>query len=145
MKQTPYRDPVYDEFPGLACSEYNRDLLQQWSPARVAQGCSFMAAVKLGLQKGYIPVAYTGNITFVRKDLINKLQAFPYFVSDNPYDYMTLYSHLVLWNNTWMTNTGLILNVAIRDYYLMYQRSYINTDWLNLRMAQIMKNMDFVF
>lgn len=145
LETNSYRDPVYDELPGVVCQAYNKDLLQEWNKPRVAQGCSFMAAIKLGLQKGYIPVAYTGNITFVRKDLVYKLQDFPYLVSDNPYDYLKLYSHLVLWNNTWMTNTGLILNVAIRDYYMTYHRAHIDIDWLNVRIQEIVNNKQVIF
>lgn len=141
-----YRDPVFDELPRVPSHAYNSDPLTQWMPDRVAQGCSFISAVKLGLQKGYVPVAYTGNITFVRKDLVEQLHEFPYILSDNPYDYLTLYTHLVLWNNnTWMTNTGLILNVAIRDYYLVYNRAYIDSDYLNVRMQEILRNEAVIF
>ncbi len=141
-----YRDPVFDELPRVPATVYNRDLLKEWMPDRVAQGCSFIAAVKLGLQKGYVPVSYTGNITFVRKDLVSQLHEFPYILSDNPYDYLTLYTHLVLWNNnTWMTNTGLILNVAIRDYYLVYNRAYIDVDYINVRMHEILRNEAVIF
>lgn len=140
-----YRDPVYDELPGKASKEYATDLLQQWHPARVAVGCSFISAVKLGLEKGYIPVSYTGNIIFVRKDLVTQLHEFPYHVSDNPYDYLPLYTHLVLWKDRWMTNTGLIVNVAIRDYYLQFKRKAFDLPWIETRMQQIMRNENVLF
>ena len=135
-----YRDPVYEELPHNPSHEYNIDLLRQWFPERVALGCSFIAAVSLGLKKGYIPVSYTGNIIFVRKDLVHQLKEFPYIVSDNPYDYLPLYTPLVLWGNKWYTNTGLILNVAIRDYYLKFKRKYIDIEWLKVRMSEILNN-----
>lgn len=140
FETNPYRDPVYDELPRTPSQEYNNDLLQRWFPDRVALGCSFISAVKLGLNKGYIPVSYTGNITFVRKDLVHKLVEFPYTVSDDPYDYLHLYTALVLWNNKWYTNTGLILNVAIRDYYRTFKKKYIDLAWLNVRMHLILTN-----
>jgi hypothetical protein len=37
------------------------------------KGSSFSALVDLGYRKGYVPVCHTGNLIFVRKDLINKL------------------------------------------------------------------------
>jgi hypothetical protein len=140
-----YRDPIYEELPGRPSHEYNIDLLQQWYPLRVASGCSFIAAVRLGLKKGYIPVAYTGNITFVRKDLVHNLKEFPYKISEDPYDYVTLYTHLSLWGNRWMTCTGLILNVALRDYYLMFKRKHIDIEWLKVRMRQIINNENVIF
>ena len=145
IETNPYRDPIYEELPGNTATEYNLDLLKQWHPARIAVGCSFISAIKLGLSKGYIPLSYTGNITFIRKDLIHKLQDFPYIISDNPYDYITLYSHLVLWGDKWMTNTGLILDVAIRDYYLQFKKNYIDVDWLKIRMREILNNFNVIF
>jgi len=140
-----YRDPIYEELPGKPSSEYNIDILSKWYRMRRAIGCSFISAVKLGLKNGYIPVAFTGNITFVRKDLIHKLTTFPYKISDNPYDYITLYTHLVLWGNKWMTNTGLMLNVALRDYYLKFKKKHIDMDWLNRRLQQIVNNDKVIF
>lgn len=134
-----YRDPVYEELPRVPSNEYNIDLLKQWEPGRVALGCSFLSAVKLGLKKGYIPVSFTGNLTFVRKDLVHKLKEFPYKISDDPYDYVTLYSPLVLWGNTWYTNTCLALNTAIRDYYLKFNTKNIDVDWLKTRINQILR------
>lgn len=144
FETNPYRDPIYDELPGKRSAEYNIDLLQQWFPERVAAGCSFISAVKLGLSKGYIPLSYTGNIIFLRKDLAYKLKEFPYKVSDNPYDYITLYTHLAMWKNDWYTNTGLTLNVAIRDYYLAFGRKYIDIDWLDKKMREILNNQSTI-
>lgn len=145
IETNPYRDPIFDELPGKPCPDYTIDPLKFWHPGRVAVGCSFISAIRLGLQKGYIPVSFTGNLTFVRKDLINKLKEFPYKISDNPYDYITLYTHLVLWENSWYTNTGLILNVAIRDYYLVFGKKNIDIEWLKQRMSQITLNKDVIF
>ena len=145
IETNSYRDPIYEELPRKPSHEYNTDLLTQWHPARIAKGCSFISAINLGLKKGYIPVAYTGNITFVRKDLMYKLKDFPYKISDNPYDYITLYTHLALWGSTWETNMGLILNVAIRDYYLKFKRKHIDVGWLNVRMHQILNDDNVVY
>ncbi|MES2122078.1 MAG: hypothetical protein V4492_04785 [Chlamydiota bacterium] len=131
-----YRDPVFDELPRRPSHEYNIDPLKVWCPSRIAQGCSFISAIKLGIKKGYVPVSFTGNLTFVRKDLVHQLKEFPYLVSDNPYEYLPLYTHLVLWGNKWYTNTGLILNVAIRDYYLTHQQKWIDPAWLKTRIAE---------
>lgn len=143
FETNPYRDPIYDELPGKACIDYNIDLLREWKVDRVACGCSFISAVKLGLSKGYIPVSYTGNIIFVRKDLVSKLKEFPYKISDNPYDYIDLYSPLAMWKDSWHTNTVLILNVAIRDYYLAFGKRHIDVAWLNWRMQDILRGAVF--
>lgn len=140
-----YRDPVYEELPRQTCKEYNIDPLQWWNPGQVAIGCSFIAAVKLGLKKGYIPISHTGNIIFIRKDLVYKLKEFPYLVSDDPYHYLILYTHLALWDNKWYTNTGLIFNVAIRDYYLKFKKKYIDPEWIKTRMDEIASNQNSIF
>ena len=126
-----YRDPVFDELPNQPSTEYNIDLLKMQIPQRVAFGCSFMSAIKLGLKKGYIPLAFTGNLTFIRKDLVKYLTHFPYKLSDNPYDYIYLYSNLSLWDDQWYTNSGLTINWAIGNYYLYTQKKEINIEWLN--------------
>ena len=113
-----YRDPVFDELPRNPSTEYNIDLLKQQIPNRVALGCSFISAIKLGLKKGYIPVSFTGNIIFIRKDLVINLKESPYKVSDNPYDYIDLYTNLSLSGNAWFTNSCLAVNKAIGDYFL---------------------------
>lgn len=141
IETNSYRDPIVDELPGQPSQQYNIDPLAHWHPDRIACGCSFISAVKLGLNKGYIPVAYTGNITFVRKDLVHLLKDFPYVISDNPYDYIHLYSAFVLWGNKWMTNTGLILNVAIRNYFLKFGEKSINTNWLNNEIDSLIKKL----
>jgi hypothetical protein len=140
-----YRDPVYEELPGKTSTEYNIDLLKQWHSTRPAKGCSFISAVTLGLKKGYIPVSYTGNLIFVRKDLVHKLKEFPYKISENPYDYLNLYTHLVLWKNNWHTNMCLIFNVAVRDYYMTFKRKHIDLDWLRDRMNEILNNENVFF
>lgn len=140
LETNPYRDFIYEELPNKPSNEYNVDLLRQWHPSRVAAGCSFISAVKLGLKKGYIPVSYTGNIIFVRKDLIQNLKEFPYIISDDAYDYISLPTHLVLWDNKWYTNTGLILNAAIRDYYLKFKQKHIDVGWLKVRVNQILSD-----
>lgn len=139
------RDPIYEELPGNPSTEYNIDLLREWSPGAIGRGCSFISAVKLGLKKGYIPVSYTGNLLFVRSDLIDRLKEFPYKISSDPYDYVSLYTHLVMWRNKWYTNTALILNTAIRDYFLLNKEKYIDVDWLNKRTEQILNNQNLIF
>jgi hypothetical protein len=145
IETNPYRDPVYEELPGKPSHEYNIDLLRQWRHQNIAIGASFISIVMFGLKKGYIPVSYTGNLVFVRKDLVNQLREFPYILSDNPYAYLRLYTHIALWDNTWLTNTGLILNVAIRDYYLQFKQKYIDIKWINKRMAEILQNKNVIF
>ena len=136
-----YRDPIFDELPKRPATSYNIDLLHQQIPYRGAEGCSFISAIKLGLEKGYIPVAFTGNLTFVRRDLVDKLKDFPYKISDNPYDYVTLYTNLSMWNNEWFSNNILIVNMAIRDYYILTKRMYIDVEWLRNRMNEISNNI----
>lgn len=135
-----YRDPIYDELPKQPSNAYNIDLLRQQNPSRVALGCSFISAVKLGLNKGYVPVSFTGNIIFVRRDLVEKLREFPYKLSNNPYDYVELYTHLSMWGNEWYSNNGLMVNAAIRDYYLSTNRVFIDIEWLKNRVREIGSN-----
>jgi len=140
LEVNSYRDPVFDELPRKPSTEYNIDLLKQQIPGRVALGCSFISGVKLGLNKGYIPVSFTGNIIFVRKDLIEQLKIFPYKISNNPNDYISLYTPLSMWENDWYTNNTLYVNKAIGDYYLSTNKKEINIEWLNKRVKEIKKN-----
>lgn len=136
-----YRDPIFDELPKKPATSYNIDLLREQIPSRVGLGCSFISAIKLGLKKGYIPVAFTGNITFVRRDLVNQLKEFPYKISDDPYDYITLYTNLSMWDNKWFSNNILIVNMAIRDYYILTKKMNIDIEWLRNRMNEISNNI----
>jgi hypothetical protein len=117
-----YRDPVVEETHQIKTKDYfNLDPLQIWYPNRVAVGSSFMSMIKLGLSKNYIPVSFTGNIIFVHKKFISNLKEFPYILSENPFDYLTLYTEFCMWENEWFTNTGLKFNVGIRDHFLKYK------------------------
>uniref|UniRef100_A0A6C0JSG4 Uncharacterized protein n=1 Tax=viral metagenome TaxID=1070528 RepID=A0A6C0JSG4_9ZZZZ len=108
----------------------NIDILEDVIPQRIACGTSFLPIIKLGLKKGYVPVAFSGNITFVRKDLINRLKIIPYILSDNPYDYLHLYDNLALWGNTWYTCQIITFNTAIRNYYMQFKTYTIDIDWI---------------
>ena len=136
-----YRDPVVDELPRVKQTEYDIDILQHLNPSRVALGCSFISSVKLGISKGYIPVSFTGNIIFVRNDLVKNLKTFPYKISNNPYDYIDLYSNLCMWKNEWFTNNGLCFNKAIGDYYLLTKKKEINFEWVIKRVEEIKNNL----
>lgn len=113
IETNSYRDPVYEEIP--SSSPIFDDILSKWYPSRVRCGSSYMSIVKLGLSKGYIPISYTGNIIFIHRKYIQLLKQFPYKISDDPYDYLNLYTNLVMWKNTWYTNTGLIINTLFRN------------------------------
>jgi hypothetical protein len=136
-----YRDPVFDELPRIPSLDYNIDLLKSKFPNRVAQGCSFISAIKLGLSKNYIPLSFTGNLIFIRKDLTNNLKEFPYKISDNCYDYIYLYTYLVLWKNEWYTNYGLLVNVAIGDYFILTGKKEINIEWIKNKVNEILKTI----
>jgi hypothetical protein len=86
--------------------------------------------VQLGIDKGYIPISFTGNIIFVSNNIINRLTDIPYIISNNPYDYLYLYTNLCMWNNTWHTNTCLIFNTAIRNYYITFKNKKFDYDWI---------------
>lgn len=145
IEANSYRDPVHEELPGKPSQEYSIDILQNQHKQRIAMGASFISIVRLGLEKGYIPVSFTGNIIFIRKDLIHNLKQFPYKISNNPYDYISLYTHVVLWDNTWYTNTLMDFNVAIRDYYLKYNSKQYDMRWVKKRMTQILNNKDIIW
>ncbi len=137
-----YRDPIFDELPGKQNTDYNIDLLKEQNSSRIATGCSFISAVKLGLKKGYIPVSFTGNLIFVRKDLISNLKEFPYKISDNPFDYVDLYTNLSLWKNCWFTNNIITINKAIGEYYLKTKEKKIDLNYLRIRVPEILNNIN---
>jgi len=124
-----YRDPVCIEYPHKKAYD-NNDILEKWYPARVKIGTSFLAIIKLGLEKGYVPLSFTGNIIFIDKKYVPLLKEFPYKISDDPFYYIDLYTNLSMWNNNWYTCTGLTLNTAIRNYYLKYKSTDIDFDWV---------------
>ena len=122
-----YRDPICFELPGGRAGP--GDVLAKWYSKRVGVGCAFLPMVELGLSKGYIPVAFTGNLIFVRKDLVSSLGDFPVKIASHPMEYIDLYTNLVLWGTPgkWYTNTGLMFNVALRNYVKVHR--YFPTDF----------------
>ena len=157
-----YRDPIFEELPGKPCLDYNYDPLDHKFKSRKAMGCSFYSGLKLGLSKGYIPISFTGNIIFVRKDLVTQLTVFPYIVSDNPDDYLSLYSPFIMWDTTipmgpvnnisdptkeninrshWYSNSVLIMNVAIQQYYFQTGKKYLDLPYLERKMFQIIDDI----
>jgi FkbM family methyltransferase len=134
IEANSYRDPIMEEYFKKPSQDYaNFDPLSFEKPDRIQAGVSFLPLVKLGLEKGYIPLAFTGNITFVAKEYLYKLKNFPYKISDDPYDYIDLYTNLVLWdkgNTNWCTNSGLIFNTALRNYYLTFKKKEFDLDWI---------------
>jgi hypothetical protein len=133
-----YRDPIIDETNKTRTQDYNEqeDPLIKWHSSRVGEGTSFITMIELGLNKGYVPVSFTGNIIFVHKSCINNLKEFPYHISNNKYDYINLYTNLCMWQNEWFTNTGLMFNVAIRNYYKQYKTKQLDINWILEEMAK---------
>ena len=144
IETNPYRDPIIEELPSAPQKEYRIDPLREWFAEKWAQVLVLLNSAT-NITKGYIPVSYTGNLTFVRQDLVHNLKEFPYKISQDPYDYLTLYTHLALWDNQWYTNTALILNVAIRDHYLQFKEKQFDFDWVNARMNEILRNENVVY
>jgi hypothetical protein len=63
--------------PRIVCIEINNDIppgIWQTNRDGIAYGSSFTATVDLGKRKGYTPVCHTGNVIFVRNDLVDKLE-----------------------------------------------------------------------
>jgi hypothetical protein len=136
-----YRDPLCIEYPKHKAYQETFDILEEWKPDRIKVGTSYLAMVKLGLDKNYIPISFTGNIIFVHKKYIDKLIKFPYIISTDPYNYLYLYTNLSLWENKWYTNTGLILNTAIRNYYKTFKNTNIDLEWVLNHMKEHDKNV----
>lgn len=140
LEVNTFRDPIYDELPGKQCTEYKVDLLRENYPHKIASGCSFMSGIKLGMGKGYIPLALTGsNIIFIRFDLTEKLKEFPCTLSNNPYDYMSIYTPIYLQQDRWNTTTGLIINTAIAAYAHEFNRRDIDIKWINTYLETYLK------
>ncbi len=130
IEANSYRDPVFDEYHQKPCEYYSTvgDPLSNHRD-RIGTGTSFMPLIKLGLAKGYIPLSFTGNVIFIDKDFIHKLKVFPYKISEIPYDYIDLYTNLVQWSSEWYTNTGLMFNTAVRNYYKLFNKMEIDYKW----------------
>lgn len=150
IETNPYRDPVFEELPGTVSAAYKDldPLTTSNTPNCKAGGCSFMSTIKLGMSKGYIPIAFTGNVTFIRADLCERLSSFPYFISENPYDYISLYTPLSMWGNKWFTNIGLITNTAIgicAQKLICEGKVVVNTNdldwnWINEKVEKELNN-----
>lgn len=131
IETNSYRDPLTEEQNKVRTSDHTieADPLLRWQPMRAAEGTSFIKMIELGLEKGYVPIAYTGNITFVHKNYVHKLKEFPYKLSDNKYDYISLYTNLCMWKDKWCTNTGLMFNVALRNYFVKFHNKNFDVNW----------------
>lgn len=60
--------------------EVNSGLLPgvlQWHAPGVSQGNSFSSAILVGRRKGYTPICHTGNLVFVRDELLPLLELEP--------------------------------------------------------------------
>lgn len=70
--------------PKVVIIESNTTLLpgvhQVHTPGGAAEGSSFSSILELGQHKGYTLVCSTGNMFFVRNDLVEKIQMKPIFV-----------------------------------------------------------------
>ncbi len=73
------------------------------------QGSSFTSTLKLGVKKGYKLVCHTGNLIFVRNDLVDKLNL-PDKELNNPES---------LFITTWIYKTGLNLFISKFSIFLM--------------------------
>jgi len=137
IEANSYRDPLIEETNNKPTRDYERsvDPLNKYFKSRIAVGSSFMSLIKLGLSKNYIPVSFTGNIIFVHNSVINQIKNFPYIISNNPYDYLPLYTNLVMWDDKWYTNTLLIFNTSIRNYFLKF-KNVIGFDWVYENMIE---------
>jgi FkbM family methyltransferase len=130
IQTNPYRDPIVTELNGIKQREMNIDILEKIKPCRIAQGTSFLPTIKLGLEKGYVPVAFSGNITFVRKDLTYLLKQFPYIISEDPYDYLYFYDNLAMWGDKWYSCGIITFNTAVRNYYMKFKKYKIDLEWI---------------
>jgi len=143
IETNSYRDPLTEELNEVRTSDHTieSDPLFRWQPMRAGQGASFIKVIELGLEKGYVPVAYTGNITFVHKNYIDKLKEFPYKLSASKYDYLHLYTNLCMWKDKWCTNTGLMFNVALKNYFLKFHNKNFDLDWVLENMSEYGHNL----
>ena len=124
------RDPICEETPYKRGYDKGDDILEILNPCMIQVGSSFKVMIKLGLKKNYIPISYTGNILFVHKDYISNLVSIPYKISDTPDDYLYIYTNLCYSNNTWTSNTLLVYNTAVRNYYYTTKSSIIDKNWV---------------
>jgi hypothetical protein len=147
IEANSYRDPIVEETHGNKTTDYTEedDPLSKWKPSRVAEGSSFIKIVELGLNKGYIPLSFTGNVIFVHKSCISKIKEFPYIISDNKYDYVDLYSNLSMWKDEWFTNTGIIFNVAIKNHYKKFGTKKIDMSWIFKEMKEMTENKEKIY
>jgi hypothetical protein len=127
-----YRDPVCKESHNQRTNDYTyeNDPLVKWHESRIGVGTSFIQMIELGLSKNYIPISFTGNIIFVDKKYISNLKEIKWILSENPYDYLYLYTCLCMWGNEWYTNTGLMFNKIIGDYYREFKTKNIDFNWV---------------
>lgn len=124
------RDPICEETPYKRAYPIEDDILESLNPSAIQVGTSFKLMIELGLKKNYIPISYTGNIIFVHQDYISKIISIPYKISDNPDDYLYIYTNLCYSNNTWTSNTLLVYNTAIRNYYYTTKSTIIDKNWV---------------
>lgn len=78
-------------------------------PTENKQGSSFTSTLELGIQKGYTLVCHTGNLIFVRNELVEKLNL-PDKELNNPES---------LFINTWIPKTG--LNLFISKFFIFFK------------------------
>jgi len=81
-----------------------------WQHGYKTPGNTFSQVVRLGVHKGYKLVCHTGNLIFVRNDLIGKLNFPEKFISSPELLFMNSWIRKDLYNYCWL-GTGRVLKV----------------------------------
>jgi len=122
---------IFEELPNVSYFIHNPKIIVIELPFNTLREDNFIDIIRKGIEKKYTPVIFTNNFLYFVNNMFLKLldhsheglklnhsKKFKYIVSTDPYDYLYLYNNVYYKNGKYYTNELLIINTAIRNYYL---------------------------
>lgn len=89
-----------------------------WQHGFKTPGNTFSQVVKLGVHKGYKLVCHTGNLIFVRNDLVGKLNIPEKFINSPEFLFMNSWIREGLYNYCWLVNSRVLKVKGILRFIL---------------------------
>ena len=131
---------LFEELPNVSYFIHSPKIIVIELPFNTLREDNFIDIIRKGIEKKYTPVIFTNNFLYLVNNTFLKLldthKKQKYIVSTDPYDYLYLYNNVYCKNGKYYTNELLIVNTAIRNYYLSskgldHSRDFnINKEWM---------------
>lgn len=124
-------DIIWKEIPTISYFVKSPKIIILEVKKDVIREDTFINVIKESINKKYTPIYFSNNILYLINNMfITKLKTIKYISSTNPYDYLYLYNNVFKINNKYYTNELLVINTAIRNYYLTFKNLKADKEWI---------------